>query len=283
MSRSVTFTFSPSISKPPTQSAPATKHTPTTSTTRTVATTTTTTTTVPDDKTQLTPQVKKVPQPTEAVLTGAGFHHKTGKQIPSSVQAETGQLKMDNRDVATSFTSSSYRLKSIYQKGQSPAVNAHTIAEKMRQQSNNSVHEHVRNVKYELASLHEHLLKLEDEIKLANKGKNAIEKAIQDIRRGISVNQQSISALQKKRREEVFILMITCINSLLSFKDSSKSEVFLEEARTLSSTKRKLEIQFHVIKQQLHSLDGIRKQLQNKISTLSKLSELDAQRFKVGS
>ncbi len=195
MSKSVTFSFT----KPPTQYALATnKHTPTTA--------------VPDDhdnknRYQSTPQVKNGPPSAAETLPGSSgvpaVHHRIGKQTPSSIQAETGQLKMDNGDRhATPFTTSNR----IIEKGQSPPVNAYTIAEKMRQQSNNIVHEHVRNVKYDLASLHEHLLKLEDEIKLANKGKIALEIAIQDIRRGISVNQQTISAQQKKRREEVYSL-----------------------------------------------------------------------------
>lgn len=128
-----------------------------------------------------------------------------------SIQAETGQLRMESSKHSAVSTNASYRAaKRVYHsKGQSPpvAVNACTIAEKMRKQFNHQIHEHVKNVKYELASLHEHLLKLEEEIKLGNKAKNSLETAIQEIRKSISVNQQSISAQQKKRREEV----CTCI------------------------------------------------------------------------
>lgn len=61
----------------------------------------------------------------------------------------------------------------------------------------------------------------------------------------------------------------------------SKSGVFLEEAKILSSIRRKLESQFHVMKHHLGVLDGVRKQLKAKMSTLSKSSEMDAHRFKV--
>ena len=194
MSKSVTFSFPPSSSSTPPTTTAAQVPQPSN---------------YVKSKPQSTPQAKQEPvekipassdSPTQPVKNSRTIAKKT---IVKSVHAETGQLKMENGSSSTPF-SNGYRLtKSIYQKSQSPPVNACTIAEKMRQQNNHQIHEHVQNVKCELASLHEQLLKLEDEIKLANKGKNALEVAIQDIRKGISINQQSISAQQKKRREEV--------------------------------------------------------------------------------
>ena len=211
MSKSVTFSFSsrgsPFSSKPITD-APIIKHTPPKIKSSAEAD--------PSNyKPQSTPQVQKATA--EATLPSSadggspsqmqhgGTSFKGNQKSATSVQAATGQLKMENGNPSTSLSSGYKITKSIYQKGQSPPVNACTIAEKMRQQFNHQIHEHVQNVKNELASLHEHLLKLEDEIKLANKGKNALERSINDIRKGMSVNQQSISAQQKKRRDEVRI------------------------------------------------------------------------------
>ena len=122
--------------------------------------------------------------------------------VKPSIQAETGQLKMETSSL---FGPVSNKGKSSAQKKQQLPVNACTIAEKMRLQTNHDALEHTRTAKFELAKMHELLLKVEEEIKFANKGKHTLEITIQDIRRGLSVNQQSISAQQKKRREEVYI------------------------------------------------------------------------------
>lgn len=58
-------------------------------------------------------------------------------------------------------------------------------------------------------------------------------------------------------------------------------KLFREEAQILLGSKRKLETHLQTIKHQLHSLDSARKLLQNKISSLSKAFQLDAQNFKV--
>lgn len=63
----------------------------------------------------------------------------------------------------------------------------------------------MRSLKHDVSQLREHLLKVEEEIKNLNRGRNTLEIAVQDIRKALSVNQQSISTQQKKssRGEEV--------------------------------------------------------------------------------
>ena len=70
----------------------------------------------------------------------------------------------------------------------------------MRERSSISCHSHVRLVKYEVAKLREHLLKVEEEIKHLNRGRHTLELAIQDVRKALSVNQQSLSTQKKKSR-----------------------------------------------------------------------------------
>ena len=79
------------------------------------------------------------------------------------------------------------------------------IAREVRDRTNSESHEHVRSLKHDVSQLREHLLKVEEEIKNLSRGRNTLEIAVQDIRKALSVNQQSISTQQKKscRGEEV--------------------------------------------------------------------------------
>ena len=72
------------------------------------------------------------------------------------------------------------------------------IAGQVRCTTNSSCHEHIRALKYDVARLREQLLKIEEEIKNMNRGRTTLELAIQDVRKALSVNQQSISTQQKK-------------------------------------------------------------------------------------
>ena len=80
------------------------------------------------------------------------------------------------------------------------------MASQVRGATNASTHEHTRALKYDAARLREHLLRVEEEIKNMNRGRNTLELAIQDVRKALSVNQQSISTQQKKssRGDEVY-------------------------------------------------------------------------------
>ena len=89
------------------------------------------------------------------------------------------------------------------------------VASKLRETTNSKSHDHTRSLKYEAARLREHLLKVEEEIKHLNRGKHTLEIAIQDIRRALSVNQQSLSTQQKKSRADTVSGYIHVYNSRL--------------------------------------------------------------------
>ena len=75
------------------------------------------------------------------------------------------------------------------------------VASQVRERTNTSCHEHIRSLKYEVAKLREHLLRLEEEIKHLNRVRHTLEITIQDTRKALSVNQQSLSTQQKRSRD----------------------------------------------------------------------------------
>lgn len=75
----------------------------------------------------------------------------------------------------------------------------------IREQTNVSCLDYARWMKHDVAKLREHLVKMEDEIKLASKAKTTLDARVFDVRKCLSVNQQSISAQQKKSHKEVGI------------------------------------------------------------------------------
>ena len=74
------------------------------------------------------------------------------------------------------------------------------MAEQVRKQSNAASHDLVRAAKYEVSRMHQYLIKVEDEIKLTHKARHTLDMAVQDIRKSISLNQQTTSSQQKKSR-----------------------------------------------------------------------------------
>lgn len=127
-----------------------------------------------------------------------------------SVHAETGQLQNEH------YTST--------KKKSSPTVKATVVAEKLRQQANSTCLNYIRTIKYQVAKLHEHLLKIEEEIKQANKGRRTLEIAIQEARKSLSTNQQSLSNQQKRTRgNEVLKDFFTCRLCLVGFYCKSTS------------------------------------------------------------
>ena len=73
----------------------------------------------------------------------------------------------------------------------------------VRDQTNVSSLDHVRWMKHDVAKLREHLVKIEEEVKHANKAKVLLDQKVFDLRKCLSVNQQSVSAQQKKSHREV--------------------------------------------------------------------------------
>lgn len=91
-----------------------------------------------------------------------------------------------------------------------PSQSSTLLAYEQRQAINSSNFEHIRMIKYQVAQLREQMLKVEEEVRQTSKGKHTLEVAIQDIRKALSVSQQSSSAQQKKMRgTEVSALNIT--------------------------------------------------------------------------
>ena len=78
----------------------------------------------------------------------------------------------------------------------SAAVNA------ARERTNSASRENTRVLKYGVARLRESLLGVEEEVKRMTRGRRTLELAVQDVRRSISVNQQSLSVQQKKARAQ---------------------------------------------------------------------------------
>lgn len=119
-------------------------------------------------------------------------HGRDKPTAPLTVHEETGQMQREQVSSSSSTAPSS--------KKRSSAVKASVVAEKLRMQTNGDSLNYIRTIKYQVATLHKHLLKVEDEIKLMNKGRRTLEYAVQDARKSLSVSQQSLSAQQKKAR-----------------------------------------------------------------------------------
>ena len=82
------------------------------------------------------------------------------------------------------------------------------VANAVRERTNSACRDDIRLLKYNVAKLREHLLKVEEEIKQMSRGKNTLEVAVQDVRRAISTNQQSVSTQQKKSRSDTVSCMM---------------------------------------------------------------------------
>ena len=94
------------------------------------------------------------------------------------------------------------RDRSLFERQKMSQLEAAQVASKLREKTNSRSHDYTRSLKYDAAKLREHLLKVEEEIKHLNRGKHTLEIAVQDTRRALSVNQQSLSTQQKKSRAD---------------------------------------------------------------------------------
>ena len=108
--------------------------------------------------------------------------------VRSSVKAPAVAAAM----VTTAATESSKVVKGTTEESR--------IAHELRQSTNTTSHDHIRRIKYQVARLREQLLRVEEEVRHSNRGRHTMELAIQDIRKALSVSQQSLSAQQKKMR-----------------------------------------------------------------------------------
>lgn len=107
------------------------------------------------------------------------------------------------------------------------------VTEQMRKQTNSASHDLVRTAKYEVSRMREFVLKVEEETKLTNKARHTLEMAVQDIRKSISVNQQTISSQQKKTRGgEVSPRHIDC--KISRFRMQLLEKTILQSSRIVS-------------------------------------------------
>lgn len=119
---------------------------------------------------------------------------------PSSEQNDIScDLKEKIKPVHSSVTRHQHHVRThmrLKPSDTAQAVNA------VRERTNSASWDDTRLMKYNVARLREHLLKVEEEIKQMTRGKCTLELAVQDIRKAISVNQQSVSMQQKKTHAE---------------------------------------------------------------------------------
>lgn len=206
-----------------------------------------------------TPQVEEV-VPMKEVLPGGSENVDVGNMKPK----QEGRILSEHAKVTKARPIKNHRVVTpgaakVMQSSQVTKMSHH-----VREQTNGSCFDHVRCMKHEVAKMREHLVKMEDEIKLANRAKSVLDVKIFDLRKCLSVNQQSISAQQKKSHREDIV-----------------SRKLREETHVLSRAKRKLEQHLVQMKSHLWNLDSMRKTIKSKIAILSRALELDAQRMKI--
>lgn len=136
-------------------------------------------------------QERQISPSTRKYLLGGRVYYRPG--------ARTFANTTSTRDQSPLLDQQKYKSLGI------TTTEAAQVATQIRGMTNSSSHEHMRALKYDAARLRENLLKVEEEIKNLNRGRSTLELAIQDVRKALSVNQQSISTQQKKssRGEEV--------------------------------------------------------------------------------
>lgn len=147
------------------------------------------------------------------------------------------------------------------------AVTSHTTtknAAELRHATSHKMHEEVKCLRYEASKIREALLKVEEEIKHMSRTKGSLETCIQEIRAGISTNQQSTSIQEKRSRDEN-----PCLKLLRS------------EMTMLSKCKREVESKLLMVKKCLQEMDQTRRLLHGRLSSSSQNLQLDAQRYMV--
>lgn len=180
-------------------------------------------------------------------------------------QVEQKGSAINSRSKKAGFISSTRERPSVASKRKKEHLNPAKTAADIREQTNAASHNHTRSLKYDVGKLRESLLKVEEEIKHLNRGRHTLEMGIHDIRKALSVNQQSISNQQKKSRGT----------------EDPCLKLLREEAKVLSRSKRKVEQHLQTVRSRLQELDHIRRTLKPKIASYARSLELDAQNFKL--
>ena len=150
--------------------------------------------------------VKALMEKQEKQISPSTRRHYVGGRVYCRPGTRTFANTTSTRDRSPLLDQQKYKSLSM------TTTEAAQLASQIRGVTNSSNHEHIRALKYDAARLRENLLKVEEEVKNLNRGRSTLELAIQDVRRALSVNQQSISTQQKKssRGEEVMLCYCKC-------------------------------------------------------------------------
>lgn len=182
--------------------------------------------------------------------------------LRSSVEASSEMLQISGQKLSKTPPTKDAPIRST------TAVTSHDTtknAADLRLATSHKMYEEVKCLRYETSKIRETSLKVEEEIKHMLRAKESLETCIQDIRAGISTNQQSVSIQEKRSRDEN-----ACLKLLRS------------EMTMLSKCKREVESKLLMIKKCLQEMDQARRLLHGRLSSSSQNLQLDAQRYMVG-
>ena len=155
------------------------------------------------------------PQPSKVVSSLATNGESTSSaetaSIPDTVLSSVGaNADLQSNQCGAHPKSSSSPLTATHAPRMTSSEAAR-VAQQVRDKSSAVAHEHVRAVKYDVARLREHLLRVEEQVKGLSRGKRTLELAVQDVRKDLSANQQSVGMQQKKTRNGEVCIGIACM------------------------------------------------------------------------
>ncbi len=160
----------------------------------------------------------------EGPSTNNDKYLQTSQRPPSRASSEMAEISQKSKPKSSvpSYVRLAYRNSSsassardrspLLDHGTERIASPASVAKDLRHKSNSISHKYTRSAKYDVSQMREHLLKVEEEIKNLNRGKSTLELSVQDVRKALSINQQSISTQQKKssRGEEVLNNYLSC-------------------------------------------------------------------------
>ena len=153
-------------------------------------------------------KLEKQEKPQKRAQTAVVKAASAEKQEKPEKRVQSGQSKVMKAkwskghrspiSTALSTTSSTVNGRRTSQIGQVTSLSL-----RIRDETNVACLDYARWMKHDMAKLREHVIKIEEEIRLGNKAKTTLDTKIFDLRKCLSVNQQSVSAQQKKTHKEV--------------------------------------------------------------------------------
>lgn len=137
-----------------------------------------------------------------------------------------------------------------------------TLRDNCAQQSNAKVHYYMRQTRYIVMKLRDSMISTNEEIKSLLRGKEALEKNLEHIRKDILLNRQSVSVRRSRPNRE---------------KDLDGADVLLNKERLcLFRIKRTLEAELRAAQKQLQILATARKRLSDTILERNRVLDLIA-------